>query len=275
MRKLGSFDSAPLKTKTLLFFILIFSLFAFAIPENKPKLIHVYVALCDNFHQGILPVPERLGNGDDPENNLYWGALFGVKTYFKNSEDWKLLATIKNPQTEILERCLFKSFKFHAFLVADAYRGKSIKQAVADFLDAAAGKTIDIIEAEVEESVLHLDAGGRSGLIVYIGHNGLMDFSLDEYPYGSSDFHREVLIFACASKSYFSEPLRKTGAYPLIWTTGLLAPEAYILKSAVTGWLQKKSGEDIRKLTAQTYAKYQKCSLKAAEKLFVTGWEEK
>jgi hypothetical protein len=275
MRKLRSFESASLKTKTLIFFILIFSLFTFAASENKPKLIHVYVALCDNFHQGIIPVQERLGNGDDPENNLYWGALFGVKTYFKNSKDWKLLATIKNPQTEILERCLFKSFKFNAFLVADAYRGESIKQAVADFLEAAAGKTIDIIEAKVEESILHLDAGGRSGLIVYIGHNGLMDFSLDEYPYGSSDFHREALIFACASKSYFSEPLRKTGAYPLIRTTGLLAPEAYILKSAVAGWLQEKSGEDIRKLTAQTYAQYQKCSIKAAEKLFVTGWEEK
>lgn len=274
MRKLRSFESAPLKTNVLLFFILIFSLFTFAASENKPKIIHVYVALCDNINQGIIPVPDRLGNGEDPENNLYWGALYGVKTYFKNSKDWTLVNTFENPKPEILERCIFKSLEFNAFLVADAYSGKNIKKALADFLDAAAGKIIDTIEAEVEEST-PFDAGGQSGLIVYIGHNGLMDFFLDEYPYGNSDFPRDVLIFACASKSYFSEPLRKTGAYPLIWTTGLLAPEAYILKSAVTGWLKKKSGEDIRKLTAQTYAKYQKCSLKAAEKLFVTGWEEK
>jgi len=273
MRKLIKTNPWPIKT--FIFLILIISFSAFAISDNKPKIVHVYVALCDNVHQGIISVPEILGNGEDPDNNLYWGALYGVKTYFKNSEDWKILASIKNPQPEVLERCVFKSLEFNAYMVADAYRGKNIKKSIADFLEAVAGKTVDTFEAEVEESSLRLDAGGRSGLIAYIGHNGLMDFSLDKYPSGNSDSHRDVLILACASKSYFTAPLRLTGAYPLIWTTGLLAPEAYTLKSALTGWLQEKSGEDIRKQTAKTYAKYQKCSVKAAEKLFATGWDEK
>jgi hypothetical protein len=38
------------------------------------KTIHVFVALCDNKNQGIVPVPEKLGRGDDPDGNLYWGA---------------------------------------------------------------------------------------------------------------------------------------------------------------------------------------------------------
>lgn len=275
MRKFKRITSAPLKTKTLLFFILIISLFTFTFPENKPKIIHVYVSLCDNVHQGIIPVAESLGNGEDPINNLYWGALYGVKTYFKNSEDWKLVATLKNPQSEILERCLFKSLNFNAVLVADAYRGNSIKKTIADFLDAAAGKTSEQIKIEGDENHFPIEAGGRSDLIAYVGHNGLMDFFLEEYPKGNSDQNREVIILACASKSYFSDPIRKSGAYPLIWTTGLMAPEAYSLKSAVTGWLQEKSRESIRDQTAKTYAKYQKCSLKAAEKLFTTGWTEK
>lgn len=32
------------------------------------KTIHVYVALCDNVYQGIVPVPKTIGNGDDPRN---------------------------------------------------------------------------------------------------------------------------------------------------------------------------------------------------------------
>lgn len=40
--------------------------------QNSTRIVHVLVALCDNEHQGIVPVPARLGNGEDPERNLYW-----------------------------------------------------------------------------------------------------------------------------------------------------------------------------------------------------------
>src|SRR5262245_36762018 len=66
--------------------------------RNPGKLIHVLVALCDNESQGIVPVPARIGNGDDPANNLYWGARFGVKTFFKRASDWKLIAETRNPR---------------------------------------------------------------------------------------------------------------------------------------------------------------------------------
>lgn len=51
--------------------------------QSTPRTIHVFVALCDNVNQGIIPVPTMLGNGRDPRNNLYWGAAFGVKNFFK------------------------------------------------------------------------------------------------------------------------------------------------------------------------------------------------
>ena len=34
-------------------------------PAQPPRSIHVLVALCDNVHQGIVPVPKSLGNGQD------------------------------------------------------------------------------------------------------------------------------------------------------------------------------------------------------------------
>ncbi|MGZ5013499.1 MAG: hypothetical protein ACXV7E_05720, partial [Methylobacter sp.] len=43
--------------------------------------ISVIVSLVDNVSQGIEPVPAKIGNGDDPRNNLYWGAAYGVKTF--------------------------------------------------------------------------------------------------------------------------------------------------------------------------------------------------
>ncbi len=44
------------------------------IAEGKPVVVHVVVALCDNVNQGIVPVPEAFGNGQDLGANLYWGA---------------------------------------------------------------------------------------------------------------------------------------------------------------------------------------------------------
>jgi hypothetical protein len=53
---------------------------------------HLFVALCDNKYQAIAPVPERIGNGQNPKSNLYWGAGYGVKNFFLNkSSDWELI----------------------------------------------------------------------------------------------------------------------------------------------------------------------------------------
>ena len=59
--------------------------------NKKTKTIHIFVALCDNKYQGIVKVPEKIGNGQDPENNLYWGCAYGIKTYFKRSKEWKFI----------------------------------------------------------------------------------------------------------------------------------------------------------------------------------------
>ena len=63
-----------------------------------------------------------------------------------------------------------------------------------------------------------------------------------------------------------------SGAYPLVWTTGLMAPEAYTLKSALDGWIAGENGEEIRDRAAGAYDKYQKCGVRAAHRLLVSGW---
>ena len=59
---------------------------------GKPLVAHVIVALCDNRYQGIVPVPRRLGNGQDPRSNLYWGAAYGVRTYFPRRGGWQTVS---------------------------------------------------------------------------------------------------------------------------------------------------------------------------------------
>ncbi|WMJ73620.1 hypothetical protein RCC89_10665 [Cytophagaceae bacterium ABcell3] len=51
-----------------------------------------------------------------------------------------------------------------------------------------------------------------------------------------------------------------------------MAPEAYVLKAAIDGWIGEESGNEIRERAAQAYNKYQKCGINGARRLFATGF---
>lgn len=242
-----------------------------AAPNSFP-VIHVFVALCDNINQGIVPVSASLGNGDNPNTNLYWGAAFGVKTFFGKSKDWELLAETKNPSPAILDRLIFKKKGADVFMIADAYRGKEISQAIWDFLEAASGKSGEQLSVTQGSRKITFNSAGSSDLVAYVGHDGLMDFTLESTPKALDAKKRKAIILACISQKYFAKPLERTGAEPLVWTTGLMAPEAYILSAAIDGWLKKETDEQVRVRAAKAYHSYQKCGLKAANNLFATGW---
>ncbi|GAK88271.1 hypothetical protein JCM19297_2784 [Nonlabens ulvanivorans] len=237
--------------------------------ENEPRTIHVYVALCDNANQGIVPVPEKIGNGQDPFHNLYWGgAMYGVKSYFKNSKDWTLVKTTKNVDSLIIERILFKHKTTNTYLLADAYDGKHIKQTTIDFLEASAGRN----GFKMEHDGKQLCFGGDAQLISYIGHDGLIEFDVKGAFEPVNDKKRDAIILACSSRSFFTPYLKITQANPLVWTSNLMAPEAYTLKAAIDGWIQKETDIEIRERAAQAYHKYQKCGINGARNLMVTGF---
>jgi len=256
----------------LAFLLLLGAMNAAAAAQSAPRTVHVFVALADNKNQGIVPVAARLGNGQDPVNNLYWGSAYGVKSYFARSADWQLVVAGHGPKPEILERCIFKHRRENVYLVADAYQGSKIKQAIVDFLEAASGGEPEAISVKANGKNVALTARGGADLVAYAGHDGLMDFQLSTLPPKKDSRHRDAIILACISKSYFAPPLRPTGAYPLIWTTGLMAPEAYTLKSAIDGWILHERPELIRERAAAAYDRYQKCGIKGARRLLVTGW---
>jgi hypothetical protein len=254
--------------------ILLFSAGVACAQDAKLRTVHVFVALADNDHQGIVPVARILGNGEDPEHNLYWGSAYGVKTFFSHAAEWERLGCVQKPKAAILERCIFSYKSAEVYLIADAYRGLEIKQAILDFLDSAAGGDVESIPvpANTRRPERKLPIHGGAALLAYIGHDGLMDFQIPKYPRQKDGIHRDAIVLACASKQYFGDGLRAGGAYPLLWTTNLMAPEAYTLKSALDGWIAGENREQIRDSAAAAYDKYQKCGSRAAHRLFATGW---
>lgn len=234
---------------------------------SAAKVIHVIVALCDNKYQGIVPVPEKIGNGQDPANNLYWGCGYGVKTFFKKSSEWKLIATRKTAGT-ILERIVFKHTTQNVYLIADAYNGMNIKEATVTFFQSLAGSKKDTLQIGSET----IGINGYAALVAYVGHDGLMDFSLNEKFINTDNKKRDAIMLACVSKKYFATHLAATGANPILWSTGLMSPEAYTLKAAINGYLSGSSAEGIRSYAATAYNAYQKCGIKGAMRLLVTGW---
>lgn len=252
----------------ILFILLLFSNLAFSQTNDTVKTIHVFVALCDNLNQGIVPVPEKLGNGQSSKNNLYWGAMYGVKSSFKRSKDWVLISEESNLEKYVLKRVLFKHKRSNTFLLADAYDGKFIKETTVAFLEANAGRRKVVVNQDKEK----LGFGGDANLLTYIGHDGLMEFDVEGYFDPIDNKKREAIILACVSKAYFKPYMQKTKSMPLIWTTGLMAPEAYTLKAGIDGWILNETNLQIKERAAQAYHKYQKCGIRGSRNLLVTGY---
>jgi hypothetical protein len=242
---------------------------------GRALVVHVVVALCDNKYQGIVPVPEQLGNGQDPRNNLYWGAMYGVRSFMTRSAGWRVVAKLPQLREGILEKIVLHkrvgrgSRTVDVYAVAEAWDGKEIRSATKRFLQMAAGRKPENIKVETVNGPQNVTAGGASHLISYIGHNGLMDFSLDDTPRNSATAKpRSAIALACKSKPYFQKLLAKAGAHGLLLTTGFMAPEAYTLDAAICSWAVGEEPSKVREKAAQAYNRYQKCGVEAAKRLF-------
>jgi len=232
--------------------------------DTTTQTIHILVSLCDNLYQGIVPVSVSLGNGQNPQTNLYWGAGYGIKTYFKKSKNWTLLKSEKGDYP-VLERLVFKHKTKHFYIVADAYDGQHILKCTKDLLYSCSGQKRDTVEVKNKTLGIY----GNAKMIAYIGHNGLMDFDLKD-KFGNIDNNaRDCIVLACTSKPYFQDYFKRLKTNAFLWTTNLMCPEAYSLHDALEAYIAGKSKSEIHTEAAKAYAKYQKCGLKAAKRLIV------
>jgi hypothetical protein len=254
-----------------------------AAPQPRPyKVVHVFVALCDNKYQGIVPVPAALGNGQDPQNNLYWGAMYGVKTFLRKSPHWaRLKIEVRpterppgEPDGAVLERCAFKSVGLtpKVYVIAEAWDGRHMKAALLAFLRAAAGSLDTTVVTDGDDGAARHEvlAGGWPDMVCFVGHNGLMDARLSSFPESAGVNPDCAVVLACKSRDYFVPPLTAAKCRPLITTTGLMAPEAYTLDAIIRSWANGDEAAVTRRKAGSAYAEYQQISQRAAGRLFAT-----
>jgi len=240
------------------------------IQNGEALYAHVLVPLCDNENQGIVPVPKLIGNGLDTKNNLYWGAGYGIKTHLGKRSDWKLLKSETDVSGDVLERLTFyKVFPNGArvYMVADAYRGDRMKACLSDYLNALAGKNRDSVRVNEDWVKMY----GGADLVVFNGHNGLMDTEA-KFVKNVDGRKKDAVAIACISGEYFRPYINYAGGYPLVMTTNYMAPEAYVIEAILNGWASGIEEESIRLKAGDAYNKYQKCGVNGARRLFKTGW---
>jgi hypothetical protein len=242
-----------------LFSVLFFTVLppcAAAIPNPH---IYVIVSLVDNVSQGIEPVPAKIGNGDDPRSNLYWGAAYGVKTFLSKANGWRKLGCEKDISDIILERCQF-AWLDKLTVTADAYRGSRIDQAMFDFMQQAATPP---------------NATKRE-MVVFIGHDGLMDAQnqpiIEHFP-KHTEHDKQAVVLSCMSEEFFSKHLLAAGSKPVVTTFSYMAPEAYVLEAVARGFANQASEAELRSSAGAAYAKYQRISAKAGNAIFGANYQ--
>lgn len=240
------------------------------VAAHKPLIAHVFVPLCDNAHQGIVPVNASLGNGQNLQTNLYWGAGYGMRTHFQRQAEWKTLSLSDPEEPHLLQRLVMQR-KYPngatVILIADAYDGAFMQRCIEDYLDALCG----IKKGTVQAGDQAIPAWADADLLAFNGHNGLMDNEIANRSFASGQ-SKDAVVIACMSHSWFEPHLQRAQAYPLVTTTNLLAPEAYIMRAIIDAWAQLKSGDEIDAAAAQGNSSVQKCSIGASNRLFRTGW---
>lgn len=246
------------------------------VAKGKPLVVHIFVPLCDNEHQGIVPTTASLGNGFSLRSNLYWATSTGMKRYFKEKRNWTLLKSIKNVYQDsvVLERVVFKRIypnKAVVYLVADAYRGDKMLETVNHFLRAASNNYTEQLQVDNDTNIaIH----GAADLVVFNGHNGLFDLYYNQPNrwYNSTNSKKDIAIIACYASEYFERETMRAKAYPIVRAKGRLHPGAFVISGIIDKWAMLESVEEMRLGAGRAYCKIHNCSIKTSAKLFYKGW---
>ena len=132
-----------------------------------------------------------------------------------------------------------------------AYAGERIDTALEDFLRAAAGDS-------------------TAELVVWAGHNRLMDRLPPQTRVRPGATPRPVAILACQSEPYFSPLLEALGSQPVVLTRTFMAPEAYLLEALAASIARQgpTAAGPIRTALVEAYARYQRITPQAAASVF-------
>ncbi len=216
--------------------------------------IEVFVPLCDN----ALIACGRSAAGDPRslKANLYWGAAYGAERFLSRARGFRVLSRRDgSPDAAVLRELVIERTPAQGEqtvrLVLHAYAGDRIDTALEDFLRAAAG-------------------GSQAQLVVWAGHDRLMDRAPPEVRILPGASPRNVAVLACMSEQFFGPVLQSLGARPIVLTRTMMAPEAYLLEAlaAVVARHGPTESKLLRAALVDAYARYQRITPRAASSVF-------
>lgn len=237
--------------------------------QGKPMVATVYVALCDNDSQGIVPTKNRsICDGRRPEANMYWATRGGLKGYLKRA-GWKRVATMDAPREgvafEVVWRKRFKArgelrqrYKgsFDVYLVSVVFWGDHIHEANLEYLRAVNRDDSRAISVEDHGDLVY---GGASHVVGYIGHDYFFDVSdPDELigpTRGDSELHKGSFALACAGHQLIRPAITRENSHILLLNRHLAFPGAWTVGGLISGITSGQDGRGIHREAARAFAK--------------------
>jgi hypothetical protein len=247
------------------------------ISKGEALVVHIFVPLCDNEHQGIVRTSESLGNGFSLTSNLYWATRNGMKRYFNEKSNWTLLKSIKNVYKDsvVLERVVFeRNYPNNAtvYIVADAYRGDKMFETVNDFLRASSNNYTEVLTLSDSQSI---NIHGGADMVVFNGHNGQLDLFYNQPNrwFNTSKEQKDMVVIACYANEYFEREAMRAKAYPIVRAKNTLHPGAFVISNIIDEWAMLRSVEEMSLSAGKAYCAIHNCSAKTSRNLFYKGWK--
>ncbi len=246
---------------------------------GKPMVITTHVALCDNR---VIPCgSKRLGDGDSPGKNLYWGGASGFKATFDYSRAWRRVLLDDGDGKVIIQRAVYclrvkrPSARwralgvrkgFNVYLVGLGYRGTRIARASDAFIQQVMGEGGVTIKLP---SGTTLKAGGQGHVVGYAGHNHLMDDPSYKFPAATRKTPVAFFALACMTSPYLKGHLPGENRRALLMTRTLMYPGAFTIDGLARALARAATQKQVFMSGVRRYAAAQKRPISAIRRAFI------
>lgn len=223
--------------------------------DGKPLVVEVHVPLCDSSI--IACGNAKLGDGDNPDTNLYWSTTPGFGEWFdRRGGGWTRVSAVRSTEGDILATNTYRRTmvtpsawqkagapkKFELDVIVHAWRGKSIDRALAQYAADISGKS-------------------SAQIVAWVGHNRLMDLEQFTWPDAGPETKGAIAI-ACDTAPYMKREVSAATRVPLLMTADLLFANAAPLEAAVLAFASGGTYAKIRLDAATAYAGVRKREVK-------------